>query len=178
MHCYYFKFHKFNFRSKGQGARGKRLPPSLKVYLLAFILISIVFNYSLAPCPLLLAPRVFPSVGTFESQGGNNSVPPWEQNLFQSLFEQFHLIVEVIEAVNLQVIANATAVGRDDLVVGDAVEAEQLLQTSEVGIGNADSFLVGKPLADIVLIGIATTWYALASNEDELDVITLGNLLA
>ena len=98
--------------------------------------------------------------------------------LFESLFELFHLIVEVIEAVNLQVIANATAVGRDDLVVGDAVEAEQLLQTSEVGIGDADSFLVGKPLADIVLIGIATTWYALAGNEDELDVITLGNLLA
>ena len=27
-----------------------------------------------------------PKVGTFESQGGNISVPPWEQNLFQSLF--------------------------------------------------------------------------------------------
>ena len=77
------KFRKLNFRSKGQGARGKRLPPSLKMYLLAFILFSIVFNYSLAPCSLPLEysqPRTIsvpawdcfsPTVGTIQSQRGS-----------------------------------------------------------------------------------------------------------
>ena len=98
--------------------------------------------------------------------------------LFESLFQLFHLMVEVIEAVNLQVIADTTTIGRDGFVMGDAVKAEELLQAGEVSVGNADRLFVGKPFLDIIVIGLATLGSTLASNEDEFDVITLGNLLA
>ena len=117
-----------------------------------------------------------PSLGLYESQDGNNSVPPWEQNLFQSLFEQFHLMVEVIEAVNLQVIADATAVGRDDLVVGDAAKAEEFLQAGKVVVGDADGFFIGQPLSHVFLVGIAAFGSSFSSDEDEFHVVAFGYL--
>ena len=48
--------------------------------------------------------------------------------LFQFFLQVLHFIIEIVEAVDLQVITDATAVGCDGLVVGDAVEVEELLQ--------------------------------------------------
>ena len=86
------------------------------------------------------------------------------------------LFIEVVVAVDAEVIADTAAVGRDGLVVGNAVELEQLLQAGEVGIGYADSFFIGQPLSHVFLIGIAALGSSLASNEDELHIVALGNL--
>ena len=62
--------------------------------------------------------------------------------LFQFFFKSLQLYIEVVVAVYAQVIADAAAVGGDGLVVGDAVELEQLLQTGEVGIGDANGLFI------------------------------------
>ena len=62
--------------------------------------------------------------------------------LFQFFFKPLQLFIEVVVAIDAEVIADAAAVGGDGLVVGDAVELEQLLQTGEVGIGDADGLFI------------------------------------
>lgn len=71
--------------------------------------------------------------------------------------------------MDLQVIADAAAVGRDGLVVWDAVELEQLLQAGKVSVSDADGLFVGQPLGHIFLIGIAALGGAFAGNEYKLD---------
>ena len=88
--------------------------------------------------------------------------------LFQFLLQILHFIIEIVKTVDLQVITDATAVGCDGLVVGDAIEAEELLQTSEFGIDEANCRLVSQPLFDILMIGFAALGGALSSNEDEV----------
>ena len=51
-------------------------------------------------------------------------------------------VIEIVVAVDAEVIANAAAVGGDGLVVRDAVELEQLLQAGEVGVGDADGLFI------------------------------------
>ena len=51
-------------------------------------------------------------------------------------------VVDVVVAADAEVIADAAAVGRDGLVVGDAVETEQFLQAGEVGVGDADGLFI------------------------------------
>ena len=46
--------------------------------------------------------------------------------LFQFFFKPLQLFIEVVVAIDAEVIADAAAVGGDGLVVGDAVELEQL----------------------------------------------------
>ena len=62
--------------------------------------------------------------------------------LFQPFLQSRQFVVEVVEAVDAEVIANATAVGCDGFVMGDAVELEQLLQTGEVGVGDANGLFI------------------------------------
>ena len=50
--------------------------------------------------------------------------------LFQFFFKSLQLFIEVVVSVDAQVVADTAAVGRDGLVVGNAVELEQLLQTN------------------------------------------------
>ena len=62
--------------------------------------------------------------------------------LFQFFFKPLQLFIEVVVAIDAEVIADAAAVGGDGLVVRDAIEAEQLLQAGEVGIGDADGLFI------------------------------------
>ena len=48
-------------------------------------------------------------------------------DLFQFLQDPFQIVVEVVVAADAEVVADTAAVGRDGLVVRDAVELEQLL---------------------------------------------------
>ena len=98
----------------------------------------------------------------------NHSVPDFPRGLFQFFLQVLHFIIEIVEAVDLQVIADATAVGCDGLVVGDAIKTEELLQTGEFGIDEANCRLVSQPLFDILMIGLAALGGALSSNEDEV----------
>jgi len=61
-------------------------------------------------------------------------------------------VVEVVEALQLQIVADTAAVGRDGLVVGDAVETEQFLQAGEVGIGDANGLFVGQKSSAIIFL--------------------------
>ena len=65
--------------------------------------------------------------------------------LFQFFFKPLQLFIEVVVAIDAEVIADVAAVGRDGLVVGNAVELEQLLQTAKVGLCHTNSFLVSQP---------------------------------
>ena len=63
-------------------------------------------------------------------------------DLFQFFQEPLQFVLELIVAADAEVVADTAAIGRDGLVVRDAVKAEQLLQTGEVGIGDeCTSFL-------------------------------------
>ena len=62
--------------------------------------------------------------------------------LFQFLFQPLQFVVEVVVAVYAQVVTDAAAVGDDGFVVWNAVEAEQLLQTGKVSIGDADGLFI------------------------------------
>ena len=75
-------------------------------------------------------------------------------------------MVEVVVAVNLQVVTYAAAVGGDGLVMRDAVEAEQLLQTGEVVVGDAASgaLMVFKVFACPVVATRASTKIANSLN--------------
>ena len=84
-------------------------------------------------------------------------------------------VIEVVISIYAEVIADAAAVGGDGLVVWNAIEAKQLLQAGEVGIGYTDGLFVGQPLSHVFLVGIATLGGALTSNEDEFHVVALGN---
>ena len=47
--------------------------------------------------------------------------------LLEFFFQPFQFIVEVVETLDLQVIADTVAVGRDSLVIGNSVEVEEFL---------------------------------------------------
>ena len=96
--------------------------------------------------------------------------------LLEFLFQPVQCEVEVVVAVEVEVIAHTAAIGRDGLVVGDAVEAEELVHTGKVGVGKTDGFFVGKPFLHIVMIGLATLGSSFTGNKDEFDVIALGDL--
>ncbi|MDO4981022.1 MAG: hypothetical protein Q4E58_08975 [Prevotellaceae bacterium] len=68
--------------------------------------------------------------------------------LLEFLFQPVQREVEFIVAVEVEVIAHTAAIGGDGLLVGDAVETEQLLHTSEIGVGKTDigKFLFHFPL--------------------------------
>ena len=51
-------------------------------------------------------------------------------------------VIEVVISIYAEVIADAAAVGGDGLVVWDAIEAEQFLQTGEVGIDDANGLFI------------------------------------
>jgi len=61
-------------------------------------------------------------------------------------------VLEVVVAADAEVIADATAVGGDGLVMGDAVEQEEVSQTVEVSVGEADGLLVGQPFIDVLML--------------------------
>ena len=65
--------------------------------------------------------------------------------LFQPFLQSRKFVVEVVEALQLQIVADATTVRGDGLIVRDAVKTEQLLQAGEVGIGNAYRLFIGQP---------------------------------
>ena len=83
--------------------------------------------------------------------------------------------VDVVIAVDAEVVADAAAVGGDGLIVRNAVEAEEFLHTGKVGIGDTDSFFVGQPLIDILMVGFAALSDAFAGDEDKLHIIALGD---
>ena len=95
---------------------------------------------------------------------------------FQPFLQSRQFVVEVVEALQLQIVADTAAVGGDGFVVGDAVEVEKFLHTGKAVVGEADVYLVGQPLIDIFVVSFATLGGALLSNEDELYIIALGNL--
>ena len=94
--------------------------------------------------------------------------------LFQPFQQPLQFGVEVVVATDAEIFAYAATVGGDGLVVGDAVELEQFSQAVEVPIGEANGLLVGQPLIDIIVIGVAALGGAFSSDEDELHVITIG----
>ena len=124
----------------------------------------IQFNY----IPLIQSPRI-----SFSHDGFLVHI---RFTLFQFLFQPVQREVKVVVAVEVEVIAHTAAIGRDSLVVRNAVEAEQLLHTGEIGVGKADGFFVGKPFLHIVMIGLAALGSTFAGNKDEFDVIALGDL--
>ena len=67
-------------------------------------------------------------------------------------------------AADTEVFAYAAAVGRDGLVVRDAVELEQFLQSSELGVGEADGLFVVQPFGHVLLVGIAALGGAFPGN--------------
>ena len=75
----------------------------------------IQFNY----IPLIQSPRI-----SFSHDGFLVHI---RFTLFQFLFQPVQREVKVVVAVEVEVIAHTAAIGRDGLVVGDAVEAEELL---------------------------------------------------
>ena len=66
--------------------------------------------------------------------------------LFQPFLQSRQFVVEVVEALQLQIVADTTTVWSDGLVVGDAVEVEKFLHTGKAVVGEADVYLVGQPL--------------------------------
>ena len=96
--------------------------------------------------------------------------------LFQLFQEPLQFVLEDFIATDAKVFADSAAVGRNGLVVGDAIELEEVLQTVEVGAGDADGLFVGQPFVDILMIGVAALGGALSSNKNEFHVIAFGNL--
>ena len=93
--------------------------------------------------------------------------------LFQPFLQSRQFVVEVVEALQLQIVADTAAVGGDGFVVEDAVEVEKFLHTGKAVVGEADVYLVGQPLIDIFVVSFATLSGALLGNEDELYIICL-----
>ena len=85
-------------------------------------------------------------------------------------------VIEVVVAVDAQVVADLATVGCDGLVMWDAVEAEELPKTAEVVVGDADGLLVSQPFFHITMIGLAALGSTFSGNEDQLHVVALGNL--
>ena len=75
----------------------------------------------------------------YDILAGNGEI----QLLLQLLHRPLQFVLEVVVATDGEVFSDAAAVGRDGLVVGDAVELEEVLQTVEVGVGEADGLLAG-----------------------------------
>ena len=96
--------------------------------------------------------------------------------LLEFLFQPVQIGIEVVVAVEVEVIAHTAAIGRDGLVVRNAVETEQLLHTGEVGVGKTDGFFVGKPFLYIVMIGLAALGRSFTGDKDEFDIVAFGNL--
>jgi hypothetical protein len=47
--------------------------------------------------------------------------------LFEFLFEPFQFNIEVLIAIDAEVITDTTTIGRDGLVIGNSVEVEEFL---------------------------------------------------
>ena len=78
--------------------------------------------------------------------------------------------------MELDIFTYTATIRGEGLIVRDAAELHELLQATEIGIGDADGLFASEPFCHVFLIGIATLSSALAGYEDEFHIVALGNL--